>query len=456
MVVWGRKDESLVVCVCVPSQMMPLSFFFVGEYVCIHTCTTVSRVPFKKSSVDFCGKKLFLVYIYMASSSSEKFVPVPIGTLVNDTLFSRDLEQSEVKAQERKKLHRAKKSDPKYFHSVRISALAAIKMLLHAKQGVDDGIKETGIPVEVMGCLIGYADIATPGVVVVTDCFEVPCKGGPHSAEMDPRTATFMSEKSEELEMTRPKQRICGWYHSHPFDVMTDRHHCWFSDTDVTNQNAWQIGCDNDGDPFLGIVIDPQTSLHKRSLYFGAFRNYPTFLDRSSSKCIPCPDGTVEENDEIRQLKWGAAWRSYYQLRASFFTSESNAKLLSALTSKFGWISDLTSDSDVRKFSEKVSETNQLIDSSTSKDFGKSSSSTYGTMMMLGNSSSSSNRTGFGSSSSNYRKSAKRGSERGGKGKISEKDSEIMKAAKKASEMGCNFSEAQLIRALKSNAFRVE
>ena len=383
---------------------------------------------------------------------TNKFVPVPIGTLVDNKLFSRDLEKSEVKAQERKKLHRAKKSDPKYFHSVKISALAAIKMLLHAKQGVDDGIKENGVPVEVMGCLVGYADIDEPGFVVITDCFEVPCKGGPHSAEMDPRTATFMSEKSEELEMTRPKQRICGWYHSHPFDVMADRHHCWFSDMDVTNQNAWQIGCDNDGDPFIGIVIDPQTSLHKRSLYFGAFRNYPTFYNRSADKCITCPDGTNEENDEVRQLKWGAAWRSYYQLRASFFTSESNAKLLSALTSKFGWISDLTSDSSVRKFSEKVTETNQLIDSSTSKDFGKSSSLTYG-IMMLGRSSSSSSRSGFGST---YRKSTKRSGGRSGKVKLSEKDSDITKAAKKASEMGCNFSEAQLIRALKSNAFRFE
>ena len=197
---------------------------------------------------------------------------------------------------------------------------------------------------------------------------------------------------------------------------------------------------------FIGIVIDPQTSLHKRSLYFGAFRNYPTFFDRSADKCIACPDGTVEKSDELRQLKWGAAWRSYYQLKASFFTSESNATLLSALTSKFGWISDLTSDSSIRKFSEKVSETNQLIDSSTSNDFGKSSSVTYGTMT-FGRSS---------SSSSRMRKSTKRSGVQSGKEKRFEKESDIMKAAKKASEMGRNFSEAQLIRALKSNAFRFE
>ena len=49
-------------------------------------------------------------------------------------------------------------------------------MLLHAKQGVDEGIKENGVPVEVMGCLVGYADIDEPGFVVITDCFEVPCK----------------------------------------------------------------------------------------------------------------------------------------------------------------------------------------------------------------------------------------------------------------------------------------
>ena len=32
------------------------------------------------------------------------------------------------------------------------------------------------VPVEVMGCLVGYADIDEPGFVVTADCFEVPAR----------------------------------------------------------------------------------------------------------------------------------------------------------------------------------------------------------------------------------------------------------------------------------------
>lgn len=365
------------------------------------------------------------------SDNSSRLVPVPVGTLVKDSLFSRDLSTSEEKCTELKEAFRNKTIEAKYYNHVRISALAAIKMLTHSKQGIDKGFKKNGVPLEVMGCLVGYADVNEPGCVVVTDCFAVPCKGGPHSAEMDERTPVYMGEKADQLALTRPKQRVCGWYHSHPFDPLPGRHHCWFSDTDVTNQNLWQMGCDRSGDPFIGIVVDPQTSLQKRELYFGAFRNYPMHIEGGRTKNT-CPDGTVIESDTKRQERWGSAWRSYYQLQASFFTSKSNATLLNVLTSKFGWIADLsttpmTSEANVRRFPEEADATAKHI---------ASASSSLAIMPGKG-----------GGYRMQHRGKHKEN------GQDEKQESNLTKAAKRSGDLGGGMAEMQLMQLVKAMTF---
>ena len=55
--------------------------------------------------------------------------------------------------------------------------------------------------------------------VVVTDAFEVPAAGGAHAVEMDPETSVYMAELMESLSRTRPEGKVCGWFHSHPFDA---------------------------------------------------------------------------------------------------------------------------------------------------------------------------------------------------------------------------------------------
>ena len=52
------------------------------------------------------------------------------------------------------------------------------------------------------------------------------------------------------------KERFCGWYHTHPFDLDVNSH-CYLSSTDISTQLLWQRNEDPHGNPFLAIVIDP-------------------------------------------------------------------------------------------------------------------------------------------------------------------------------------------------------
>ncbi len=266
---------------------------------------------------------------------------VAFGTCVCDKLFTADPIKLEELSESFKKSVRAGSANPKALTNVRVSGLAAVKMLMHSMRGIDEGIaSEQGKPVEVMGVLFGYRDTSTPSTIVVIDAFPVKCKGGPHSAVMDPDTASYMAALGESLEATRPNGKICGWYHSHPFEPLPEKHHCWFSSTDVQNQNQWQIMTERHGDPFIGIVVDPQTSLLKRKIHMSAFRNFPQGYKGDNPN--ECPDGKTDHDDNSRKLRWGAAWRSYYELKMSFFTSSTNAKLLSVLSRKYLWISELS------------------------------------------------------------------------------------------------------------------
>lgn len=83
-------------------------------------------------------------------------------------------------------------------------------------------------------------------------------------------------------------EKFCGWYHSHPFDLI-DRDHCFFSSVDLSTQLAWQRLEDPHGNPFVGIVLDPLRSLAKNEPILKAFRAYPPEYEREDGIC---PDGT--------------------------------------------------------------------------------------------------------------------------------------------------------------------
>jgi COP9 signalosome complex subunit 5 len=70
-----------------------------------------------------------------------------------------------------------------------------------------------------------------------------------------------MIQLGDSLEVSR-KERFCGWYHTHPFDVDTNSH-CFLSNQDISTQLQWQRSEDPNGNPWVAIVIDPLRSLAK-------------------------------------------------------------------------------------------------------------------------------------------------------------------------------------------------
>ena len=170
-------------------------------------------------------------------------------------------------------------------------------MLQHAMVGIKQGVEKQGKPIEVMGVLVGYCDYESNDIVVV-DARPVPCVGGAHSAEPDPETAIAMANISDELESLYGEALvIIGWYHSHPFDVVQDsaQHHCRFSAIDVETQAMLQRQYDYfEGIPFIGIVVDPLTSLARRQFHIGAYRTYtPRGVTWKNPTVGETPDGFV-------------------------------------------------------------------------------------------------------------------------------------------------------------------
>ncbi|WAR24809.1 CSN5-like protein [Mya arenaria] len=123
--------------------------------------------------------------------------------------------------------------DPHYFKHIKVSALALLKMVMHARSGGN---------LEVMGLLLGKVDGNT---MICMDCFALPVEG----------TETRV----------RRLENAIGWYHSHP------GYGCWLSGIDVSTQMLNQ----QFQEPFVAIVIDPVRTISAGKVNIGAFRTYP-------------------------------------------------------------------------------------------------------------------------------------------------------------------------------------
>ena len=208
---------------------------------------------------------------------------------------------------------------------------------------------------------MGFIDPEDEECLVITDSFATPCKGGAHSSDPDQRTGGYRSEYEEIYGFTNPRVKQVGWYHSHPFEPLNDTkscttHHCWFSAIDVGTQTQAQGIYDRMGMPYVGIVVDPQTSLERRQIHFGCFRVYNRTGDDSSK--IPdnrTPDGKSlsDFGESANNARWGDQWNKYYALDVCFFTNEHNKKTLSILNAPYGWIDDIvlmkSSNSDFKQ-----------------------------------------------------------------------------------------------------------
>lgn len=207
---------------------------------------------------------------------------------------------------------RAWRKDPKYFQKVHISALALMKMAIHAKSGGN---------IEIMGMLTGKV---IHGAFVVMDVYALPVEGTETRVNAQAEGYEYMVQYHELLKQNGHSEHIVGWYHSHP------GYGCWLSGIDVATQKLNQ----DFQDPYLAIVVDPIQTQNKGMVEIGAFRTY------SDDYKPPAPETTTVKVRKLKQKDYGAHADRYYSLGVEIFTSPQDAQMLRKLRHE-SWLNNL-------------------------------------------------------------------------------------------------------------------
>ncbi|KAJ5123307.1 COP9 signalosome complex subunit 5 [Penicillium atrosanguineum] len=206
-------------------------------------------------------------------------------------------------------------SDPYYFKSVRISASALLKMVMHARSGGS---------LEVMGLMQGYI---LPNTFVVTDAFRLPVEGTETRVNAQDEANEYMVSYLQSCRDAGRKDNAVGWYHSHP------GYGCWLSGIDVATQQTQQMT-----GPFVAVVIDPERTISAGKVEIGAFRTFPENYT---------PRKEAHEDDEYQTIPlgkaedFGAHANQYYSLETTHFKSTLDSELLSLLWNKY-WVATLS------------------------------------------------------------------------------------------------------------------
>ncbi|CDF32375.1 unnamed protein product [Chondrus crispus] len=222
--------------------------------------------------------------------------------------------------------------DPHWFKEVHISAIALIKMAMHARSGGT---------IEVMGSMQGK--IAEHAFIVM-DVFPLPVQGTETRVNALEDGNVFLVDYSLECRKVGRRETIVGWYHSHP------GYGCWLSGIDVQTQNTNQTHCD----PFLAIVVDPVRTISAGKVDLGAFRTYPPQhkpRDEGPSEYQTIPINKIED--------FGVHCKSYYQLDVSYFKSSLDSTLLDLLWNKY-WARSLSTSPLVQSKDYVVQQLNDL------------------------------------------------------------------------------------------------
>ena len=211
------------------------------------------------------------------------------------------------------------KGNLNYFTHVRVSALALIKMTIHAASGGD---------IEIMGLMTGYVSGTS---LIITDAFRLPVEGTETRVNAQADADEYMVNFGELARNGGGQQdNPIGWYHSHP------GYGCWLSGIDVTTEALQQ----QVNDPFVAVVIDPKQTVAAGKVEIGAFRTYPEGQR-------PANKGSHEDDDfqaipTQKMEDYGAHANSYYALEVTHFKSTLDSHLLDLLWNKY-WTSTLSS-----------------------------------------------------------------------------------------------------------------
>lgn len=207
--------------------------------------------------------------------------------------------------------------DPHYFKDIKISALALLKMVMHARSGGT---------LEVMGMLLGKVDANT---MIVMDSFALPVEGTETRVNAQAQAYEYMAAYTESAKQVGRLENVIGWYHSHP------GYGCWLSGIDVSTQMLNQ----QFQEPFVAIVIDPVRTISAGKVNLGAFRTYPKGYkppDEGPSEYQTIPLNKIED--------FGVHCKQYYSLEVSYFKSKLDRRLLDSLWNKY-WVNTLSSSS---------------------------------------------------------------------------------------------------------------
>lgn len=216
--------------------------------------------------------------------------------------------------------------DLNYFKRVRISAVALIKMAMHAWSGGD---------LEVMGLMQGYVNGDT---FVVTDAFRLPVEGTETRVNAQGEANEYLVEYLDLCRAQGRQENVVGWYHSHP------GYGCWLSGIDVETEKLQQ----QYQDPFLAVVVDPHRTISAGKVEIGAFRTYPgTQAPADPSKAAAAMYASTSASDGAQAVplakaaEFGAHASRYYSLDVSHFKSTLDAHLLELLWHKY-WAQTLS------------------------------------------------------------------------------------------------------------------
>ncbi|CAH0381821.1 unnamed protein product [Bemisia tabaci] len=207
--------------------------------------------------------------------------------------------------------------DPHFFKDIKISALALLKMVMHARSGGT---------LEVMGLLLGKVDANT---MIVMDSFALPVEGTETRVNAQAQAYEYMTAYIEAAKQVGRMENAIGWYHSHP------GYGCWLSGIDVSTQMMNQ----NFQEPFVAIVVDPVRTISAGKVCLGAFRTYPKGYrpaNEEPSEYQTIPLNKIED--------FGVHCKQYYSLEVSYFKSSLDRRLLDSLWNKY-WVNTLSSSS---------------------------------------------------------------------------------------------------------------
>jgi COP9 signalosome complex subunit 5 len=184
------------------------------------------------------------------------------GVIVTDEFNNIDRDKEEELRNKKKPW----KEDPTYFKKAFISALALIKIAMHAKTGHgQQGVLSQGDGnnwIEVMGMFAGHV---VPHAFVIRDSFALPGVASETSVSITEEGMMYLIQWKMSAKDAGRNDYPVGWYHSHPGLGL------FLSGADVKAEELCQMAYE----PFVALVIDPVRTISTGKVHIKAFRTYP-------------------------------------------------------------------------------------------------------------------------------------------------------------------------------------